>query len=186
VRWGAVAGIQLPGTQTQSVAVAVAVNDHVSVNVNDHVNESTTVKHWDRAAIILLCAPFAYCVQHRAVVTLPGLQVTVVDASGAPVTGAEVIVHWWSYPHARLEETHRFTTDASGAVVTTEASRSERIAPFCMHGVPEHHYTLCAGSPGQGWSALEVEPKQGPVTVTLPGGDYAGECADHDRARFAR
>lgn len=142
-------------------------------------------RYRDRVAIIALCAPFAFCVKHRTVVTRPGLSVTVVDAAGAPVAGADVFVHWWSYPHARLEETHRFTTDATGAVVTTEATRSERIAPFCMHGVPEHHYTLCAGSPDRGWTAVEIEPgAAAPLTVTLPGGEYADECNDHHKARF--
>jgi hypothetical protein len=132
-----------------------------------------------------MCLPFVWCVQSRRVVTLPQLDVTVVAADGTPVPGATVFVHWWSYPHARLEQTHRLTADAQGRVTTAEATRSESVMPLCMHGVPEHHYTLCAGVAGKGWRAMPLEAKPtAPIRLQLTGDAYDGECEDHDRARF--
>jgi hypothetical protein len=135
--------------------------------------------------VAVFCAPLTFCVRHRTIVTQPAIEVHVTDASGAPVAGAEVVVLWWSYPYGRLEEAFRFTTDAQGALVTTEATKSERIAPFCMHGVKQHEYHVCAGAPGQGWKAVPIEARgTAPLTLQLPGGTYAGECADLDAARF--
>jgi hypothetical protein len=144
------------------------------------------VRRWPaRIAIVATCVPLVWCVQSRRLVTLPAAEITVVDAAGQPLAGAAVRIHWWSYPHARLEQTHRFTAGADGRVVTTEQARRESVAPLCMHGVPEHHYTVCAGAPDHGWRAVEIDATPtAPVRLQLTGGAYADECDDHDTARF--
>lgn len=137
-----------------------------------------------RLLLIALCAPLAMCTSHRTVVTRPGLTVAVVDAAGAPIPGAAVVLHWWSYPYGRLQQSFPYTADAAGRVAMPPASRDEEIAPLCMHGVPEHHHTLCVGAPGHGWTELVLERDAPPArTVALPGGAYAGECATWSRVR---
>ena len=137
-----------------------------------------------RATVVLLCAPFAYCATRRTVVARPAVTIVVVDERGAPVAGAEVVVHWWSYPHRRLHESFAMATGPDGQVTPNADERRETIHPFCMHGVPQHEHTICAGAPGKGWASAQLPDGAQTLTLTLRGGAYAGECASFDRASF--
>lgn len=134
-----------------------------------------------RGWIVALGLGLAACIP-RTIVTQPALRVTVVDSAGAPVPGAEVVVHWWSAPYGRLEQSFPFVADAAGTVAAPKRTRRETVAPLCMHGVPAHHYRLCAGAAGSGFTETEIDPVSGgSLTITLPGGTYAGECRSWQR-----
>ena len=63
--------------------------------------------------------------------------------------------------------------------------KGEKVMPLCMHGVPEHHYTVCAGAAGHGWRSQALEARDaGAITIQLDDGDYAGECQDFETSRF--
>ena len=137
-------------------------------------------------AIAIFVGPFVTCVKHRRVVTTPAVTVTVVDAEGAPVAGAHVVVHHWSYPYGRLEQSYPFEADERGVVEVEGGEKGEKVMPFCMHGVPEHHYTVCAGAAGHGWRSVAIDDPRhaGAITIELEGSEYADECDDFDRSRF--
>lgn len=138
------------------------------------------VKRWLlRVAIVVVCAPFMFCVWRRSVVTEPALTARVVDAAGAPVPGAEVVVYWWSYPHHQLRGRFAQVADADGRVAFAGASRGETILPLCMHGVPQHEHTVCVTVPGKGQAGLALERSGQSVTLTLGPAPYT----DCDRFR---
>jgi hypothetical protein len=97
--------------------------------------------------IVVAAGAVADCTKTRAVIERPGLTVRVVDASGAPIAGASVVVSHWSLPHRKLHRAEVFTADAGGQIVTVREDGEETIAPLCMHGVPSHGYTVCAAGP---------------------------------------
>jgi hypothetical protein len=122
----------------------------------------------------VLAVGFVCCTQTRRTVTQPHLVVNVRDAAGHPVPSAQVLLYYWSYPYAQVNRVTRLTTDAQGRLVLEERTENETVMPFCMHGVPEHHHTVCAAG-RTGWSQAQVEG-QSELTLTLAGGTYAGEC----------
>ncbi|MBP6628737.1 MAG: carboxypeptidase regulatory-like domain-containing protein [Kofleriaceae bacterium] len=136
-----------------------------------------------RAGVVLGAGLLGHC--HRTVVTRPGLVVTVTDAQGAPVPGAHVMLVHWSYPYARIDHHFGGVADDTGRFRADEVREDERIAPLCMHGVPEHHYTVCAGVPGRGLAVVPWKPGE-PATIALRlSGEYADECASPEAATRA-
>jgi hypothetical protein len=128
-----------------------------------------------RLLVFALCLPFVQCVWRRTVTTQPAVMVKVVDATGAPVAGAEVVVWWWSYPHTVVHERYAATAGPDGTVAFAGASKGETIAPLCMHGVPQHEHTVCVDVAGKGRGVVELERSGQTVTVTLqPAADAAG------------
>jgi hypothetical protein len=130
-----------------------------------------------RVLVVAVCLPFVHCIWRRTVVTRPEVTVAVVDAAGAPVAGAPVIVYWWSYPHRVLHDRYVATTGPDGRATFAGASKRETIAPLCMHGVPQHEHTVCVAVPGKGHGEVELERSGQTVTVTLASGP-AGRCAE--------
>lgn len=127
--------------------------------------------------MLLLCLPFVQCVWRRTIVTRPAVTVNVVDANGAPVAGAEVVVWWWSYPYRQVHERYVATSGADGRAVFASASKGETIAPLCMHGVPQHEHTVCVDVPGKGHGEVELEKSGQTVTIELAPGPADGPCA---------
>ena len=136
-----------------------------------------------RITVLVLCLPFVQCVWRRTIVTRPAVTVAVVDAGGAPVAGAEVVVWWWSYPYSMVHERYVATSGADGRAVFEGASKGETIAPLCMHGVPQHEHTVCVDVPGKGHGAAELEKSGETVTIKLAPGPADGHCADFARER---
>ncbi|MBZ0234011.1 MAG: hypothetical protein K8M05_16905 [Deltaproteobacteria bacterium] len=136
-----------------------------------------------RASVIALCLPFVQCVWRRTVTTRPAVTVVVVDAAGAPVAGAEVVIVWWSYPHRRVHDRYVVTSGADGRAVFAGASRRETIAPLCMHGVPQHEHSVCVDVPGKGHGEVELERSGEVVTIALEPGPADGRCAELARER---
>lgn len=136
-----------------------------------------------RAGVVLGAGLLGHC--HRTVVTQPGLVVTVTDEQGVPVPGARVMLVHWSYPHARIDHHVAGVADAAGRFRTDEVRQDERIAPLCMHGVPEHHYTVCAGVPGRGVAVLAWKPGEPAALELRLAGQYAEECATPEAATRA-
>jgi len=95
----------------------------------------------------------------------PELELTVVDGTGKAIAGAEVVSYSWSNPHHRLDHEEAHATDALGKVSTKGRSQSEWIAPFCLHGVAEHHMTICVSKPG--FRSAQVELVDGTTPTTL-------------------
>lgn len=126
--------------------------------------------------VVVACLPFVQCVWRRTVTTRPAVEVTVVDATGAPVAGAEVVVWWWSYPHTMVHEKYVATAGPDGKAVFTRQSKGETIAPLCMHGVPQHEHTVCVDVPGKGHGEIELERSGEQVTVRLEPGPANGRC----------
>lgn len=133
-----------------------------------------------RAPLLALATGLMFCMTRRAV-TQPKLRLQVVDAAGRPVAMADVALHWWSYPYGRLRRTTHFTTDARGLLALDEQLERETVLPFCMHGVPEHHHTVCAGAKGRGWLSYQLPSGYVDLTIRLTGGAYSGECQDFER-----
>lgn len=127
------------------------------------------------------CCPIP---MRKTYVVEPDLVVTVVDAGGRPVAGAEVLVVREKVPHQGVTGQWRLVTDAAGLATMTPVTQEERVLPLMMHGVHEYQFTWCASAPGQGAFSDQVWPPAGPyrATATLPGGDAT--CAvGHDAAR---
>jgi hypothetical protein len=135
--------------------------------------------------IAALCLPFVQCIWRRTVTTRPAVEVRVVDAAGAPVDGAEVVVWWWSYPHSVVHDRFVVTAGADGRAVFEGASKRETIAPLCMHGVPQHVHTVCVDVPGRGHGTVQLERSGETVTVTLAPGPADGRCAELENERKA-
>jgi hypothetical protein len=135
--------------------------------------------------VAFLCLPFVQCIWRRTVTTRPAVEVRVVDAAGAPVGGAEVVVWWWSYPHSVVHDRFVVTAGADGRAVFEGANKRETIAPLCMHGVPQHEHTVCVDVPGRGHGTVQLERSGETVTVTLAPGPADGRCAEFARERAA-
>ncbi|HUQ04547.1 MAG TPA: hypothetical protein VM261_18730 [Kofleriaceae bacterium] len=128
----------------------------------------------NRLLVLSLCLPFVQCIWRRTVTTQPAVTVKVVDAAGAPVAGAEVVVWWWSYPHSVVHERYAASSGADGSAVFAGASKGETIAPLCMHGVPQHEHTVCVDVAGKGRGVVELEKSGETVTITLQPADAGG------------
>ncbi len=136
------------------------------------------VRRWlDRLLLLAVCVPFVHCIWRRTVVTRPAVTVLVIDAAGAPVSGAKVVVYWWSYPHHQLHEHYVATAGPDGQAAFTGASKRETIAPLCIHGVPQHEHTVCASAAGKGHGGAELERSGQTVTIRLAEGGATGDCA---------
>ncbi|MBE7451519.1 MAG: hypothetical protein HS111_22270 [Kofleriaceae bacterium] len=139
-----------------------------------------------RLLVLALCLPFVQCLWRRTVTTRPAATVTVVDADGRPVGGAEVVVYWWSYPHRRLHERFVERTGADGRAAFAGARRRETIAPLCMHGVPQHQHTVCVDVPGRGVGTAALERDGDEVVVTLAPDERGKLVECKDLARQAQ
>jgi hypothetical protein len=101
-----------------------------------------------RVVLILFAGGAATHCSTRTVVENPKLVIDVVGPDGKPVPSARVVVAHLSHPHSRFEGSQEYTAGPTGRVSTDEKLGSERIAPLCMHGVPQHFYVVCASGPG--------------------------------------
>lgn len=130
-------------------------------------------------ALLLASAGIPACVGcEREVLARPGVSLIVTDADGTPLPGAEVRHTWWSEPHAVVEAEAAHPVDGEGRLELPATRQTVEVYPLCMHGVPEHHHTLCVGAPGHRPVALRVAlgVEQVRGTVTLEPG--AGDCGD--------
>jgi hypothetical protein len=108
------------------------------------------------------------CVVPRERIDQPALELLVTDDKGAPIAGAEVAVYLWSHPHSRLDKEISETTPADGKVSLAQRSQTETVYPLCMHGVAEHHISVCVSHPGHTSVVFELDDPAAATSVTVP------------------
>jgi len=101
--------------------------------------------------------------------------VRVVDAKGAPIASARVILLREKYPHRREDARWTVKTDAKGEVSFTREEERQTVFPLMMHGVPGYGFVACAESPGyaskqEAWRVPE-EGASPPLVLNLAEGD---------------
>jgi hypothetical protein len=106
------------------------------------------------------------CALPREVVRAPELEVRVV-AGGKPIENAEVRTFHWSNPHHHLDDERSAATDAAGKAAFTKQVDTEVVLPLCMHGVPEHHVTVCVAKPGHATVLFELDDPGAATTVDV-------------------
>lgn len=126
---------------------------------------------------VAISAVFVGCPETHT--TRPELTVTV-TAGGKPVARAKVVLVLWSQPHSRLDERTEFRTDASGRFVSHLAEETERVYPFCMHGVPYYELLVCIDHPGYRDVVVpfDSDAKARAITVSLTPGEGYHTCDD--------
>jgi hypothetical protein len=117
----------------------------------------------------------------REIVTRPSAAITVVGEDGAPVSGARVRFVWSSAPHHVVHETADFVADDSGRVTVELRKETERIHPFCMHGVPEHGFELCVESDGRAPVVLQLAPTEAGLDLRVTLRDETDPAQDGPR-----
>ena len=126
------------------------------------------------AALVLAAGAVPGCVCRRDATIRPELVIRVVDAAGKPVAGAHVMLMHQTHPYSALRDWWPMETGADGTVRATEATRSEAVAYFCMHGVTQHSYFVCAGKDGAG---VEIARVRGDHQIELRlHDDYQDDC----------
>jgi len=120
----------------------------------------------------------------KSVVTQPQMTVDVVDDHGKPLESAEVRYYRWSNPHHRLDGEADLATDPSGQAAFARTETTEKVFPLCMHGVPEHHISVCVKKKGHRTVVFELESPSSAtaVSVALHPGETV-EC-DFEKLRF--
>ncbi len=105
----------------------------------------------------------------REVVAMPAFVIDVVDEDGQPVPGARVVIEHYTEPHHVREERLEHLAGDEGRVETERVMTTERAYPLCIHGILEHHQTVCVDHPGAMPVVLEVYAAEpAPVVVTVP------------------
>lgn len=85
----------------------------------------------------------------RDITRTPGATLRVVEEeTGRPLDRTKVVFAWWSHPHHHAHDRFAHETDSQGGIHVTREGVGERIAPLCMHGVPQHVWELCVSREG--------------------------------------
>jgi hypothetical protein len=141
----------------------------------------TTRKRWGALVIalvvgsaavsLLFCGGVFYVMfvgVERESVSVPAMNIDVVDEEGAAVPGARVSIEHRTEPHGRLEERFEISTDEAGRATTDLSVVTERVFPLCMHGVPAHRHFVCVDHPGATPVVMEVASTEVPLDITVP------------------
>lgn len=102
----------------------------------------------------------------RTFVRQPDVDVVVTGPEG-PIEGARVTHTWWSHPHSQVRDEATTITGAGGRLRLQLETEEETIMPLCMHGVPEHHHTVCVEAEGYRPVAFEMHAAETPVRGEL-------------------
>lgn len=122
----------------------------------------------------------------RDFVRQPDVDVVVVGEDG-PIEGARVTHTWWSHPHSQVHAEDISVTGADGRIRTELETEGETILPLCMHGVPEHHHTVCVEADGYRPVAFEMHAVKQPVRgeLSMDKGESRAECGGPRDGLFA-
>lgn len=131
--------------------------------------------------VLVACAPIPVS---KTFVMWPARIVRVVDReTGQPISGANVRLVRNRHPHTTQDEVKTLKTSERGEVAVARETRSLRVFPLMMHGVPGFSFTACAEAPGHAAITLTMGQNDdlSPMVLELPLGSRP--CAiDPDQA----
>lgn len=105
------------------------------------------MNRWIAAALLgtTSCIPIPV---NKTFVVWPERKMRVVDAAGKPVAHARVSVVRVRHPHSQVEETRILHADENGELATRRESKTLKVFPLMMHGVPGFSFEACAEAKG--------------------------------------